>query len=187
MRVIENDVRHALERFRGRDVRESTWNILSHFRVVAEVLDGADDLDYLAKQYRSIEEDIDREEGANGQKKDRRVGEVVTPDERILVLSSILAKEAAQNPDVASFRREILGEKPLDPADVLTARKDGVFAPESLGKLTRPVDITAWEALVRRRFDFLSNLDADEQRWATCDPRHRAEVDEALAAGGFVP
>ena len=49
------------------------------------------------------------------------------------------------------------------------------------------MDIPVWEALVRGRFGFLADLDADEQRWATCDPRHRAEVDDALAAGGFVP
>lgn len=45
------------------------------------------------------------------------------------------------------------------------------FAPESVGKLTRPVDIPAWEKRVRGRFGFLAQLDDLEQRWAACDPR----------------
>ena len=32
-----------------------------------------------------------------------------------------------------------------------------------------------------------ANLDDDEQRWASCDPRDRDEVDAALSNGGFVP
>ncbi len=48
--------------------------------------------------------------------------------------------------------------------------------------LTRPVDIPGWEARVRPRFQFIADLDADEARWAACDPRHRSEVDEALVA-----
>ncbi|MBI4613874.1 MAG: nucleotidyl transferase AbiEii/AbiGii toxin family protein [Planctomycetes bacterium] len=77
------------------------------------------------------------------------------------------------------------GEKPLSPEDVLTAREEEDFAPDSLGKLTRPVDIPAWEERVRSRFGFLVDLDEDEQRWVACDPRHRVEIEEALRAGGF--
>ncbi|MCA8925694.1 MAG: nucleotidyl transferase AbiEii/AbiGii toxin family protein [Planctomycetes bacterium] len=77
------------------------------------------------------------------------------------------------------------GSKPLDPGDVLTARAEADFAPESIGKLTRPVDIPTWERRVRHRFAFLAALDADEQRWANCDPRHRSEIERVLAAGGF--
>lgn len=77
------------------------------------------------------------------------------------------------------------GPKPLDPTDVLTIRSEADFAPESIGKLTRPIDIPKWERRVRARFGFLANLDAEEQRWATCDPRHRTEIKAALAGGGF--
>jgi hypothetical protein len=79
------------------------------------------------------------------------------------------------------------GNGPLDPADVLTERREQDFAPESIGKLTQPVDLVGWERTVRRRFTFLTNLDDDEQRWAACDPRHRRQVEAALAAGGFPP
>lgn len=79
------------------------------------------------------------------------------------------------------------GSGPLDPADVLTERRQRDFAQESVGKLTQPIDLVGWERSVRHRFTFLADLDPDEQRWATCDPRHRHEVDAALAAGGFPP
>lgn len=84
--------------------------------------------------------------------------------------------------DVLDDRR---GDKPLAAADVLTPRDPGAFAPESVGKLTQPVDIPGWERRVRQRFGFLANLDELEERWATCDPRHRAEVEEALNSAGF--
>lgn len=78
------------------------------------------------------------------------------------------------------------GTKPLLPADVLAPKTEGDFAPESIGKLTRPIDLTAWERSVRARFGFLADLDDDEKRWAACDPRHRHEVDLAIQSGGFI-
>jgi hypothetical protein len=84
--------------------------------------------------------------------------------------------------DVIDDRR---GNGPLDPSDVLTESHEKDFAPESIGKLTQPVDLAGWERNVRQRFTFLADLDEDEQRWAACDPRHRREVEAALAAGGF--
>jgi uncharacterized protein len=74
------------------------------------------------------------------------------------------------------------GDKPLDPADTLRPRRERDFHPDSLRVLTRPVDIPGWEARVRTRFQFIADLDADEARWAACDPRHRSEVDAALVA-----
>jgi uncharacterized protein len=79
--------------------------------------------------------------------------------------------------DVVDDRR---GSKPLDPADVLTQKRERDFAPESLGILTRPVDVAGWERSVRARFQFLANLDDEEQRWAACDPRDRASVVAAV-------
>ena len=74
------------------------------------------------------------------------------------------------------------GTKPADPDEVLHHRRERDYQPDSIGVLTRPVDITAWEARVRTRFQFLAALDDDERRWATCDERHRREVDAALRA-----
>ncbi len=77
------------------------------------------------------------------------------------------------------------GDKPADPADVLHPRSESDFAPDSIGKLTRPVDLKGWERIVRERFGFLAALDEDEQRWANCDPRHRHEIESVITAGGF--
>jgi uncharacterized protein len=78
------------------------------------------------------------------------------------------------------------GRGPLDPAEVLTIKREKDFAPDSIGILTQPVDVPGWERRVRQRFSFLAALDDDEQRWAACDPRHRREVAAAIAGGGFV-
>jgi predicted nucleotidyltransferase component of viral defense system len=84
--------------------------------------------------------------------------------------------------DVIDDRR---GDRPLDAAQVLNVRRNRDFEPESIGKLTQPVDMGGWERRVRERFTFLVDLDSDEIRWATCDPRHRREVEAALATRGF--
>jgi len=81
--------------------------------------------------------------------------------------------------DVVDDRR---GTRPLRTEDVLDPRSERDFQPDSIGVLTRPVDVAAWEARVRTRFAFLTDLDTDEQRWAACDERHRREVENALAA-----
>ncbi len=77
------------------------------------------------------------------------------------------------------------GDKPADPANILNPRSEGDFAPDSIGKLTQPVDLQRWERIVRARFDFLTDLDDDEGSWVACDPRHRREVEAAITAGGF--
>lgn len=78
------------------------------------------------------------------------------------------------------------GEAPLRPADVLMPRQERDFAPESIGALTQRVDLVGWERHVRARFAFLDALDADEQRWAACNPRDRGEVERAICDGGWI-
>jgi len=53
---------------------------------------------------------------------------------------------------------------------VLHHRRERDYQPDSIGVLTRPVDIVAWEASVRTRFQFLAELDDDERRWAVDVP-----------------
>jgi predicted nucleotidyltransferase component of viral defense system len=77
------------------------------------------------------------------------------------------------------------GSGPLDPSDVLDARVESDFAPESIGLLARPVDVAAWVQRVRSRYSFLAALDDEERRWALCDPRHRTEIDQAIQSRGF--
>lgn len=84
--------------------------------------------------------------------------------------------------DVIDDRR---GGRPLDPSDILTPRRERDFAPESIGVLTQPIDIERWERRVRTRFQFLADLDVDERRWATCDPRDRLAVENAISHGGL--
>lgn len=73
------------------------------------------------------------------------------------------------------------GTRPLDPTDVLRVRRERDIEPDSIGVLTRPMDIATWEARVRSRYTFLANLDEEERRWASCDERHRTEIEVALA------
>jgi uncharacterized protein len=76
---------------------------------------------------------------------------------------------------------DVRGAKPLTAADVLTKYREQDFAPESIGVLTQPMDIPAWEQRARIRFAFLADFDEDERRLALCDPRdrqlHKALVD----------
>ena len=74
------------------------------------------------------------------------------------------------------------GTKPLDPADILTPKREQDFQPDSIGVLTQPVDIETWERTVRQRFSFLADLTPDEQRWATCNPRDRHDIETAITA-----
>ena len=72
------------------------------------------------------------------------------------------------------------GNKPLDPTVITTRRSLKDFQPDSMGKLTQPVELERWEQTVRTRFAFLTELDADEQHWARCDPRDAYEIHRAL-------
>ena len=74
------------------------------------------------------------------------------------------------------------GTRPLDPSDVLRPRSEREFAPESIGKLTQPVNLATWIEQVRKRFGFLAQRDDDERRWATCKERDRQQIEAALAA-----
>lgn len=84
--------------------------------------------------------------------------------------------------DVVDDRR---GSAPLDATQVLGPKHKRDFAADSIGLLTQPVDLVAWERRVRERFGFLADLDDQERRWASCDPRHRHEVELAILGGGF--
>ena len=72
------------------------------------------------------------------------------------------------------------GGKPLDPQDVLRQRDPAEFRREDIGYLTKPIRIKEWIAVVRGRYAFLAQLDADERRWAECNGRHEQEVTTAL-------
>ena len=76
------------------------------------------------------------------------------------------------------------GSPPVDPADVLTQRPASAFRQESIGLLVDPAEIPRWEAQIRGRYEFLTDLDADELRWAACSQRDTYEVAQALTSIG---
>jgi uncharacterized protein len=74
------------------------------------------------------------------------------------------------------------GDKPFSPNDVLRPRTASDFRDEDIGYLTKPVRIDDWIGVVRSRYAFLTELNADERRWLDCNERHRYEVDTELAS-----
>jgi uncharacterized protein len=74
------------------------------------------------------------------------------------------------------------GTKPVSPNDVLKSRDARDFGQEDIGYLTKPIRLDQWIATVRSRYDFITQLDADERRWIDCNERDLYEVDKALAS-----
>lgn len=74
------------------------------------------------------------------------------------------------------------GSKPIDPTEVTSHWAATEFHPEDIGYLTRPVHLDEWLNTVCARFAFLSDLTAEERRWAEGNARHVGEVTAALAA-----
>jgi len=77
--------------------------------------------------------------------------------------------------------RDQRGGKPIDPEQILHARKADDFRSEDIGYLTGKVDILGWMATVARRFAFLRDLDEQEQQWCACNSRDDYSVTQALA------
>lgn len=59
-----------------------------------------------------------------------------------------------------------LGERPIEPTNLLRHRPADEFDEEAIGYLTTPIDVPAWEARVRTRYTFIAELTDDEQCWA---------------------
>lgn len=77
-----------------------------------------------------------------------------------------------------------LGTRPINAADILDARNESSFASEQIGYLTKPVDVAGWVRIVRSRFSFLADLDADEMRWVAANPGDRWEAQQVVDALG---
>jgi len=75
-----------------------------------------------------------------------------------------------------------LGTKPVTASDVIDAREESSFASEQIGYLTKPVDLAGWVRVVRSRFGFLDEMDADELTWATVNPGDRWSAQQAIEA-----
>lgn len=72
------------------------------------------------------------------------------------------------------------GRSPLAADDVVGRRDPRAFVTEDIGYLTQPVDIEAWIAIVRSRYQFLTAFTSEESRWADCHIGHRHELLAAI-------
>lgn len=101
----EDDVKAALTQHLKREVNDEAWKILLMFGVVQDVSVGEADIGNLAKEYRevlSINAGGTPKVQAEPRVSEREIG----PDERLEILASILAKDAEQDSEVQSFRRD---------------------------------------------------------------------------------
>ncbi len=80
-----------------------------------------------------------------------------------------------------------LGHSPLDPADAVADVDLRRLPPEDIGLLTQPVEPEAWLCSIRARYGFLTEVDEEEQRVATCSPGDRDLVGKLVAALTSVP
>jgi len=58
------------------------------------------------------------------------------------------------------------------------------FQPESIGYLTKPVDVPGWVRAVRERYVFLRSMDEFEIRVSRCSRADAWEVEQAILALG---
>ena len=79
---------------------------------------------------------------------------------------------------------EGLGSGPFDPEQILRARVESEFQPESIGYLTKPVDVPGWVRAVRERYVFLRSMDEFEIRVSRCSRADAWEVEQAILALG---
>jgi len=71
--------------------------------------------------------------------------------------------------------------RPFDPAEILVPRRPRDIDEESIGFLTHPTDVPAWERDFRARYAFLGQLEPQDEMWAACDPRQRYEYEQTLS------
>jgi uncharacterized protein len=75
---------------------------------------------------------------------------------------------------------ERLGRSPFDPGEIIAEFDLRDIASEDIGLLTQPVDAPAWLASIRRRYPFVTLLDATEAQIARCNPADRYLVEQVV-------
>ena len=110
----EQDVLNALAKELNGEIRDDLWELFQEEGYVDEVLNDSEaKIDYLASRYRRY-----ARLGIARREKKPQASRQIGPDERLHVLSSIMAKEASLSPDVLWFRGEVLDGDLLDLDDV---------------------------------------------------------------------
>lgn len=107
------NIREALAREVRGAVRDDIRDYLVENGFVEEVLLGAGGLETLRREYLRLNEIGRAERRGDGIASKQ---ETLGPDDRLLLVSSIVAKEVAQRPDVKSLGTEVLGGKAPRPA-----------------------------------------------------------------------
>lgn len=135
----ESEIRKRLERKIKKPINETVWSILVVFGLIEdiELLELDQDFDYLVEMYREVEKRILAGIDKKDQKdKPKEIDSSVPADNRMVVLSHVLADMVGQLTMVRQFREEVLRGKLLSPKEVEgwikeTHKKDGpptVFA-----------------------------------------------------------
>jgi len=75
-----------------------------------------------------------------------------------------------------------LGSKPFDPEEIVADIDVRRMPSEDIGLLTQPIEPAVWLANVRTRYAFVTHLDEEEKRIATCNPGDRQAVSELVEA-----
>ena len=108
----DGDVRNALAEALGEPVRPDIWQALVDGRYVSGAIEEPNDFADVLNQYKKWDETFSR--ASNPQPKVRKL----PADDQLVLWSSLLAKRAAQMPEVERFREQRLDGRLLAPSDL---------------------------------------------------------------------
>jgi len=192
MRQPETIRRDLTERLGTAAVTDRMWNYLSEQGDVAELESGRRDLNWLVDRILRVLEASGKSEAVFKPKppmlaKPTRIGD------RMMVLSKLLAKDAATRDDVTHFRKQVLGERFLPPGQVeawITARREEGLKPpagmrlmiEAPGRLARD---TRNPSKLKRPLVVREYIESgwDELHYATPDSRYVKSVATPARSG----
>jgi len=132
----EEDVKSAVEKKIKKPVNPLVWEKLIEERYIEEILGGFGEIEYILDKYKSEEEYFQKVVqigaeiyGARRLFPVRKEGNS-SASETDVILSKLIAAEVSKLPFVKQFRREVLGEKLLQPDEIeswiqATKEKDG--------------------------------------------------------------
>src|SRR5215217_2583549 len=110
-RGSQEAVRRALERELRDPVRQGLWDWLVDESYVRAVITGDDTVTDLARTYRGLVRAAD--DKASVPPEDDRPRVALPPDQRLDVLSDLVAERMVRDPNVADFRTRLLGDRLL--------------------------------------------------------------------------
>jgi len=159
--LTEQEVRRDLAALLGRSVRDDIWTDLMERQYMENFLDDgadADDLEDLHQEYLRLDRRY-------GEKKRRSTApREVPPDGRLTALSEILAIEAAQDPRVIAYRRDVLGGRLLGREEAVEwIRTENAQQPGGLTRVTVGLPLDTRSLRDFNWLDALCALPAEER------------------------